>query len=64
MFEGETLAESPNWEIMDENRVLLIRNFNNSTVGNYSCVATNVGGSKELSLQLHITGKMSSFIFT
>ena len=58
------MAESPNWEIMGDNRVLLIRNFNNRTVGNYSCVATNVGGSKELSLQLHVTGKMSSFIFT
>ena len=62
MFEGKSLEESPNWEKLYDDRVLQIRNFNNKTVGNYSCVATNEGGSKEISLQLHMTGK-NSFVY-
>ena len=58
-FKGKVLKQTNNstsYRLMHSNKVLQINRFNNESVGDYSCKGSNIGGVKEINLQLNITG--------
>ena len=62
MFKGnaiETTNNSTKYRLMHNNKVLSISNFNNVSVGDYSCKGTNTAGSADASLQMKITSKFT-----
>ena len=67
MFNGnaiETTNNSTKYRLMHNNKVLSISNFNNVSVGDYSCKGTNLAGSADASLKLKITSKFTMELCT